>query len=199
MEKAAWSNRLRERSDMVTRVAHLTRGEDDEKAFENLCSILTSKKLVASNAKGVNVNGAKVCCFQEIPLLSIAENLRVEKEIKGNRYSPFGLRFLKIDLFRSGGRPVIYGDSEKLKRFIPLDEQWRIVKMDLSDQDQIVDWSHEREWRIDKDYPFEYSDMEIIVSTPLYYRKLVQWCMENSHVDILNQTNGIVVLNSICN
>ena len=201
MEQSLWQKRLRKRSDMVTRVTHLTRGETDDEAFDVLRKILVEKKLIANNKNGFNVGGAEVCCFQEIPLLSIAENLRYEKDNgwEGMRYSPFGLRFLKVDLYRNGGRPVIYGDSEELKKILDESDYWRIVKMDLSNRDRVVDWSHEREWRINRDYSFEYSDTEIIVSSPLYYHKLIDWCIKSEHMDILQQVNGIVVLSSIYN
>lgn len=201
MDQKTWGNRLRNRSDMVTRVTHLTRGSSEDTAFNTLCKILIDKKLFASNNKGINVGGAKVCCFQEIPLMSISENLQIEEEIgcAGERYSPFGLRFSKGTLFQKGGRPVIYGDSEELKKALPSSEHWRIVKMDLTDAEKIVDWSHEREWRVVGDYSFDYSEIEIIVATPIYYRELIDWCLSNSHEDILQQINGIVVLNSIIN
>ncbi len=71
--------------------------------------------------------------------------------------------------------------------------------MDLSDARSIVDWSHEREWCFNGDYSFEYEDIEVIVATPEYYRKLVNWCMEEGHQGILQKINGIIVLNSIYN
>lgn len=201
MDYTKWNDRIKKRSDMVTRLAHLTRGGDEDKAFCNLCKILEDKKLIANNAKGINVSNAKVCCFQEIPLVSIAENLRYEAEInqRNERYSPFGIRVLKGIVFQCGGRPVIYGDPQKLKSIMPVDEHWRIVRMDLSDTGNIIDWSHEREWRYPNDYEFEYSDIEIIVATPHYYKELINWCLENNHLNILKEVNGIVVLNSIYN
>ena len=170
MDVNQWSKRIHERSDMVTRLAHLTRGRTDDEAFETLWKILNDKKLIANDVKGINVGGAKVCCFQEIPLLSIAENLQYENSINCNgvRYSPFGIRILKGTFFQNGGRPVVYGNTEELKKYIPQKDYWRLVKMDLYDTNNLVDWSHEREWRINKDYSFEYSDIEILVATPEY-------------------------------
>lgn len=37
--------------------------------------------------------------------------------------------------------------------------------MDLSNSDNIVDWTHEREWRVPKEIVFEYSQCEIILPT----------------------------------
>ena len=201
MDVKQWSQRMHERSDMVTRLAHLTRGRSDEEAFETLWKILNDKKLIANDLKGINIGKSKVCCFQEIPLLSIAENLQYEDSINCNgvRYSPFGIRILKGTFFQNGGRPVVYGNTEELKNCVPPCEYWRLVKMDLSDTSNLVDWSHEREWRINKDYPFEYAEIEILVATPEYYRKLVQKCIAENKEDILSKTNGIIVLNSLYN
>lgn len=187
---------------MVTRLTHLTRGDDDDEAFSRLCKILSDRKLIASDLRGINVGNEKVCCFQELPLISIAENLRFEKSNgqEHKHYSPFGLRFLKGDVFQNGGRPVLYGDSDDLKKKLNREEHWRIVKMDLSDSQNIVDWTHEREWRYKGDYEFAYKDIEIIVATPMYYRKLIEWCLQDEkRMEILKETNGIIVLNSIYN
>lgn len=202
MDANYWQSRIRQRADLVTRLTHLTRGNDDDGAFLRLCNILSDKKLIASDLRGINVGNEKVCCFQELPLVSIAENLRFEKSNgqEHKHYSPFGLRFLKGEIFQNGGRPVFYGDSEDLKKKLNREEHWRIVKMDLSDSQNIVDWTHEREWRYKGDYEFAYKDIEIIVATPKYYRKLIEWCLQDEkRMGILKETNGIVVLNSIYN
>ena len=77
---------MRTRADLVTRLTHLTRGDSEKTAFERLWRILLDKKLKASNEKGINAAGAMVCCFQEIPLYSIAENLQFEK-VSGKKSS----------------------------------------------------------------------------------------------------------------
>lgn len=202
MNKEFWQRRQRLRDDMVTRLTHLTRGNSDDEAFGRLCEILNDSKLIANNSRGTNVGNEKVCCFQETPLMCLAENLRFEEDnqMENMHYSPFGIRVLKGTMFQRGGRPVIYGGSTILKKNLPAEEHWRIVKMDLSDTDNIVDWAHEREWRYKGDYTFDYSDIEIIVATPTYYRKLVEWCLKNEkHTKILKEINGIVVLNSLYN
>ena len=200
MNKAFWENRIQNRADLVTRVTHLTRGETEDAAFDRLWRILLDKRIRASNEKGINAGGAMVCCFQEIPLYSIAENLQFEEATGAcnRRYSAFGIRVLKGQFFQRGGRPVIYVDKE-LKDRLPKQFVWEMVSMDLNDPESIVDWSHEREWRIHNDYVFDYADIEIIVSTPTYYRKLIEKCLAEGHEDIIKSCNGITVMNSVYN
>lgn len=191
---------MRTRADLVTRLTHLTRGDSEKTAFERLWRILLDKKLKASNEKGINAAGAMVCCFQEIPLYSIAENLQFEK-VSGaynQRYSAFGIRVLKGQFFQRGGRPVIYAD-DNLKDALPAQFKWEMVSMDLNNPESIVDWSHEREWRINNDYEFDYADVEIIVSTPEYYRLLIERCLSEGHEEIIKNCNGIIVINSVYN
>ncbi len=201
MDFESWRDRISRRSDFTSRITHLTKGDTEEKAFENLLSILENKKL---NGGIGYVNGdIPVVCFQETPLGSIAENLlyekylRDEKSSKKNRYMAFGLRFQKIIIYSNGGRPVIYGDTQELKDILPEKEYWRIEDMKLTDQHNIVDWSHEREWRIKNELSFEYDQTEVIVPTREYYKALVSCCEENNRIDILKGINGIITLDSI--
>ena len=61
----------------------------------------------------------------------------------------------------------------------------------------IIDWSHEREWRVPGDIRFDYKDIEIVVASNKYYRKLIAYCIENDKQDMLKKINGIVVMNTI--
>ena len=99
-------------------------------------------------------------------------------------------------MFKLGARPVIYGKTEELKRMLPKDEYWRIVNQDLGSEN-VVDWSHEREWRHVSDYHFEYSDTEILVKDNCYYFKLIDRCIKENRLDILKSVNGIIPLNSV--
>ena len=192
-----WRDRISSRSDLAARITHLTRGDTDDDAFETLWKILQEKTLKASGNEGFIVGDKKAVCFQEVPLYAIAENLIFEDALEGkNRYSHFGLRFNKIWMFRLGARPVIYGKTEELKRMLPKDEYWRIVNQDLGSEN-VVDWSHEREWRHVSDYHFEYSDTEILVKDNHYYIKLIKRCIKENRLDILESVNGIIPLNSV--
>lgn len=197
MNVSEWSKRAILRSDMTTRATHLTKGVNDEAAFDILWSILKEKKLCAGS--GFVVGTQKVCCFQDVPLISIAENLRYEQDISVDqvRFSPFGIRMNKRVLYLKGGRPVIYGKTGEIKKVLPKKEHWRIVKLDLNDRDNMIDWTHEREWRVQNDLLFEYDEIEIIVKNSEYYRKLVQRCLSENCLEMLEQVNGIIPLNSV--
>lgn len=202
MDIGSWRKRITDRNDMVARVTHLTRGKDSEEAFENLWNILISRTINGSTTEsGFIVGNKKAVCLQELPLTAISENLLYEELLREKdgkvRYSPFGLRFNKRDVFINNGRPVIYGDTELLKTQLPNNEHWRIVKLNLCDLENIVDWSHEREWRIPGDFEFEYDRTEVIVESEEYYKKFVNRCLSEERNDILCNINGIITLNSI--
>lgn len=65
------------------------------------------------------------------------------------------------------------------------------------DSDQILDWSHEREWRVKGDFAFEYDDIEILVKDDEYYRRFVKRCFEQDRKDIIEGVHGIVPLNTV--
>jgi len=197
MDYLAWRNRITNRTDMAARITHLTKGSNDEKAFDSLWKILVEKRLIGSGKGGFVVGTERAVCFQEVPLAGIAENLAYEDEMSDRlRYSWFGLRFNKIRMYEAGARPVIYGKTEDLKAILSSIEFWRIVNLNL-DRTSIIDWSHEREWRIKGDYLFEYDDIEILVKDDHYYRKLIEKCIDEERTDIILQSHGIVSLNSI--
>ena len=196
MDINAWKARIESRTDMTRRVTHLTKGATDDEAFEKLWKILIDKKLIAGTGF---INGSeKVCCFQEVPLLSLAENLKYEASADRNkRYSAFGIRYNKGTLFSKGGRPVLYGDVTELKNILKPEEYWRIVSMSLTNSENIIDWTHEREWRIKGDFSFEYTDIEVIVQDYNYYNKFVNRCLNEDRRDILSKIFGIISIDSI--
>lgn len=51
-------------------------------------------------------------------------------------------------MYKKGGRPVIYDQTIEAKKYLPESQHWRIVNFDLSNDDRLVDWTHEREWRV---------------------------------------------------
>lgn len=201
MEEKQWIERISYRSDFTSRVTHLTRGKDSKSAFEILCEILDKKTLKASGKEGCIRHNNKAVCFQDIPLYSLSENIMYEKQnsslCKQNiktkvRYEAFGLRLNKGNLFIRGGRPVVYGTETEINN-MPEDEQWRCVKIDMSNPENIVDWTHEREWRFKGDLHFEYSDIEVIVENEEYYKEFIDRYKEKS---LLSEINGIIVLSS---
>lgn len=74
--------------------------------------------------------------FTRCSAFSIAENLQYEEALRKEenqkiRYLGFGIRFQKDFIYRQGGRPVIYDDKDEAKKYLPTNEWWRIVKLDL--------------------------------------------------------------------
>ena len=119
-----WARRNEDRSDLVVRITHLTRGKTDDEAFKNLWKILTDKVLKASGNDGFVNGDIRATCFQELPLSAIAENLRYEKKIgqENVRYSWFGIRINKGSFYQKNGRPVMYGKKEELMNLLDKEE-----------------------------------------------------------------------------
>ncbi len=154
MEQREWKRRFKYRVDLSSRATHLTKGNNDEDAFSNLINILEEKKIYGSTTKKGFICGSKsAVCLQEAPLTAIAENLQYEEMMRQKngskiRYLDFRVRFQKRFIYKKGGRPVIYDNTDLAKRSLPENEYWRIVKLDLSNNDSLIDWTHEREWRV---------------------------------------------------
>lgn len=204
MDKKDWRKRFKNRVDLSSRVTHLTKGDTDDEAFENLISILEEKCIRASKTGSNFINGdIPAVCLQEAPLIAIAENLQYEEKLREEdekqriRYLGFGIRFHKDFIYQNNGRPVIYDDTNQAKEYLHKSDWWRIVRLDLSDENHMIDWTHEREWRVPGDLLFDYSQCEIIVPSPVYYHKFVEYCLKNNREEILLEIQGIVVMASV--
>ena len=57
--------------------------------------------------------------------------------------------------------------------------------------------THEREWRVPGNIEFNYKDIEVLVPSNKYYKKFIEYCIKNEKLDMLQEINGIVVLNTI--
>lgn len=191
MDNKNWTKRFKYRVDLSSRVTHLTKGGTDDEAFDNLINILKERRIRGSNTSSSFINGKiPAVCLQEAPLIAIAENLQYEEKLRKEenhkiRYLGFGIIFQKHFIYQKNGRPVIYDDTNQAKEYLPESERWRIVRLDLSDKKHIIDWTHEREWRVPEELLFDYSQCEIIVPSSKYYRKFVEYCLKNNREDIL--------------
>lgn len=203
MDFTEWRNRYKNRTDISSRLTHLTKGDSPELAFQTLLKILDEKTVVGSTTEtGFIVGNTAAVCLQEAPLNAIAENLLYENKLREEtnckiRYSAFGLRFNKVWVYKIGGRPVIYEEKDLMKTLLPQSEHWRIVNYDLKDRQHMIDWTHEREWRVPGNIHFEYKDIEVLVSSNVYYKRFMQYCIQNEKLDMLQEINGIVVLNTV--
>lgn len=191
-----WERRMQQRSDIPNYLTHLTRPSNDLTAIEVLLKILNEKKLIGSTTSTGFINGSSsAVCFQDAPLEGILQNLYYEKSYYNSlgskdRYSAIGLQFFKPKVFNAGGRPCIYEKNEVAKRMLNKDDWWRIVSYDLYRQDAIIDWTHEREWRIKGDYTFKRSEVSVLLKDRTAYREFITLASD----DILAEIAGITVL-----
>lgn len=203
-----WEKRIAARSDLSTGLVHLTKNNiidgEEYNGIEILIKILREKTLIGSHpSSGFICGDQSAVCFQESPLYSLSQNLYSEQLYRKQnpgakiRYNPFGIMFDKQYIYLNGGRPVIYDDSQTAKTYLKQDEYWRIVRLDLSDSENIIDWTHEREWRIPGDFYFDPSKATVILSNQTTYRDFIQKCREIKDRDILIEIAGIVVLRAI--
>lgn len=205
MNQETWRNHIQRRSDFTTRLTHLTRRTSNKRAIEVLYEILDSKTIIGSTNDGF-INGSEpAVCFQDLPLFALAENVKFEDECflenhnlyATPRYEAFGVRFNKGTLFQKyTARPVVYGPKEEMKTLLQASDYWRWVTLDYSDSNSLVDWTHEREWRVRGNVVFSYSDVEVILGCSESYREFVQRYM-TVNPELLQQIQGIIVLNSI--
>lgn len=205
-----WGKRISRRSDISMGLVHLTKGNDKLNSFQILMKILKEQKLIGSTNQTINgVSRGFICgndpvvCFQDVPLFSLSENILLEQQMHSDtptspiRYTAFGLRFDKRYIFQNGGRPVIYEKTEVAKSFLPNNEYWRIVKLDLDNDDNVIDWTHEREWRIKGDFSFNLNEVEILLSDQDSVNKFYKYCEKKDMLHIFKEIKGIITLKSL--
>lgn len=197
-----WSRRLQYRSDLSGYLYHLTKPVTDNmgktimSATEVLIKIIKERKLIGSSTeKGFIIGKRKAVCFQDTPIHSLTQNTVHErafrKELGGKvRYVSVGLAFPKSYIFQQGGRPVLYESTDKAKQILQDTDWWRIVNFNLSDKNNIVDWTHEREWRIpvDESFNFDLTKATIVIPSKVAYVRL----LESVPVEDLKSVLGIV-------
>lgn len=158
------------------------------RAVDRLIQILKEQKLIGSTTESGFIIGPRpAVCFQELPLKSIKENIDLQMQslniydYKRLKYCGVGIRFDKFYIYEAGGRPVIYEEKNAAKELLGNNRQefWRIVSFELDRQEpyienlfginagpiiehnletRIIDWTHEREWRIPDNFNFNLVD-----------------------------------------
>ncbi|PKM85983.1 MAG: hypothetical protein CVU87_13535 [Firmicutes bacterium HGW-Firmicutes-12] len=106
----------------------------------------------------------------------------------------FGLRFSKDFIFNSGGRPVIYDKPDDAKHYLQISEYWRIVNLDFSNENNYIDWMHEREWRVPGNLKFDLSEVDVLIHSGKAYKKFIDRCRANKSKDILKEIKSLITL-----
>jgi hypothetical protein len=196
-----WKRRIAERTDMSTSLIHLTREVDDSDIVDVMFRILVEKKITGSTtASGYICGDTPAVCFQDIPLNSLCQNVFYEqkkienKEQHKLRYRAFGFLFNKKYAFNKGVRPVIYDKVVEAKRYLPRDQWWKIVNLNLENNTNMIDWTHEREWRCPSEFSFELSEVTLLVIHQSSLKKLINLFKRECDIDLMNEIKGVVTL-----
>jgi len=112
------------------------------------------------------------------------------------RYEPTGLIFRKRHVYALGGRPVIYDVTEDAKGYLPTHQWWRIVNFDLRNENNIVDWPHEREWRIPHKLSFNSADVVLLFANNTEVNEFIKLCDERG-TQYYRLVRGITTMESI--
>jgi hypothetical protein len=157
------------RLDISPNLVHFTGGESYEAAFIRLRKIVADRMLIAGSRY---IRGNYHCvCFSEAPLTSLTGGLVNEDYY--SRYSPFGIMVSKEWLFAKGGRPVIYQSADEY-HLLPENQRWRHVLYEPSGGNKKIDFTWEREWRIQCDYlAFDQSCAHIVVLDQSWADRLI--------------------------
>lgn len=184
-----WRDRIKSRTDLCSQVTHLTKsnqvGDNCLSALDILIKILQDRKIIGSTTSSGFIVGNKLAvCFQDAPLYSICQNVEFElkKQKESEKKSPkyvakyeaYGLMFPKQYVYSKGGRPVIYENTKYAKQMLPEGEWWRIVNYDLSEPNNIIDWSHEREWRVPGDFEFDIEEATVLVMNTIAFKEFMR-------------------------
>ncbi|GAB3294234.1 hypothetical protein [Pseudidiomarina andamanensis] len=153
------------RIDLSDYLVHWTKPVEDMTALDVLMKIINERKILAGN--GMIKGGFNCICFTEAP-----KNIFHNVEKNNARYHPFGICVPKIEIFRLGGRPVIYQQTEEFD-LLHESQQWRHVTYDPFTN---IDFTWEREWRLHRpQFNLEGTIAEIIVPN------------EDCHSQLLNE------------
>ena len=203
-----WNKRIGSRSDLSSQVIHLTRSADHDGEKIGPVDVLF-KMLKERRISGSTTDSGFICgeipatCFQDAPVYSVCQNIHAEEEYRKTvteakvRYVGVGLMFSKPYVFSRGGRSVVYETLEKAKDILPESEWWRIVRHDLTDPENFVDWTHEREWRVPGGFDFDLDEVTVAVPSKVGYQRFLKLCKEYEDEDILGLIKGIVNLGAV--
>jgi hypothetical protein len=173
-----------ERPDLTPYLIHLTKNtkpKDDYSAFDNLVSILQTGEVRGSESRSGFIKGPNsATCFMDVPFISLKYILnRENSDPTDPRYEPFGVVVHKKYAYHKGCRPVLYLSNNEMKQLqVPEDEQWRVVRFEVSDEGWIS-WLHEREWRCKGNFQLPSTPLAVLVKNTHFTRKLQETMSKN--------------------
>jgi hypothetical protein len=193
-----WEKRMYNRSDLSIYLTHLTKPTSNLNSVDVLLKIINEKCIKGSTDSGFIMGDDPAVCFQDVPLYGVSQNIYHEAQNydllgKKLRYTANGISFLKRGAYLKGARPCIYEKKEVAKNMLPSSEWWRVVSFDLTSREDIVDWSHEREWRIKGNFDFELKDATVILSHNKEYTEFVH----KAGYELVEKLGGVVVLSRV--
>lgn len=202
--KKEWRRRIADRSDLFSGLVHLTRKTDEFPVVSVMLKILLEKKVIGSSTESGFICGKRrAVCFQDAPLYSICQNVFFEQLRQENdanyklRYLAFGVAFPKYYLFNKGARPVIYEKTDVAKAMLPPEEWWRIVRLDLSDDSNFIDWTHEREWRLPGDLEFDLSQVTLVCINNKQVKYIAKEYKKETGDELRDLIRGVVTLRDV--
>ena len=175
------------RSDLSPHLIHFTKGNGEEDPLSVLLRILREKTLRGSS--GFVKGGSKCVSFTEAPFDVLSAGFHGHNG--ESRYSRFGLRFAKDQVFRAGGLPVIYQPDSEYST-LPPSMRWRHVRYEPL-ADPPIDWTWEREWRLlTQEFTFSTEDVEVVLPDEATAKRFVELVEHESfhHAWALTQVLG---------
>lgn len=150
--------------EYVPRASHQYPTPQQMSALEKLISILEGKCISATTMPWTN---KKAVCFTECPWTSLLRH--------ADNYSPYGVGFTKKLIYSRNGNPVIYANPDMFEGqkwdpsvypyitpFVPTyapDSK----KERPPFRGKLCDYTHEREWRVVKDFKFQYTYIQFVI------------------------------------
>lgn len=125
------------REDLSNYLFHFTKARN---AKATLMSIINDSAI-----KDINHTGS--ICLTETPVTLLAPMFNLFNRYLDPMYAPYGIGIRKDVVYKSGGRPVIYGDEADKKK-LPQALRWRFELYDPEKHD--FTWL--REWRLPMNY-----------------------------------------------
>jgi len=153
-----------------------TKSEIEDSAFRVMLQIISDGYLKASGRD--TYKNIESVCFTESPEEVMAH--------QSSKYTCFGFAFDKANIFSLGGRHVIYqkkSEASCLPKFL----HWRHVTYDPDDVGRTkpygVDFTWEREWRLNKDSLDISSATKIIVPHECFAERIVDYVEQQKRDD----------------